>query len=46
MCEWDEQSMKTHMGIWEIVFFSEGRQKGEALAVALDTILLVTRCIP
>ena len=46
VCEWDEQSTKTHIGIWQIVFFSEGWQEREALALALDTILLATRCIP
>ena len=45
VCEWDEQSTKTHIGIWQIVFFSEGWQEREALALALDTILLATRCI-
>ena len=46
VCEWYEQSTKTHMGIWQIVFFSEGWQEREALALALYTILLATRCIP
>ena len=45
VCEWDEQSIKTHMGIWQIVFFSEGWQEREVLALASDTILLATRCI-
>ena len=45
VCEWDEQSTKIHIGIWQIVFFSERWQEREALALALDTILLATRCI-
>ena len=36
---------KTHMCTWQIVFLSEGWQEREALALALDTILLATRCI-
>ena len=27
VCEWDEQSIKTHMGIWQIVFFLRGDKK-------------------